>query len=51
MHTAADLSLIFLQPKPPVHTAAEVVHAHSWDLTFSYKIALALHQFILHQKS
>ena len=30
-HTAAD----FLnQPKPSAHTAAEVVHAHNWDLTF-----------------
>ena len=23
------------------HRAAEVIHAHNWDLTFSYKIALA----------
>ena len=23
------------------HTAAEVVHAHSWDLTFSYKLSLS----------
>ena len=46
-HTAAD----FLNhPKPSAHTTTEVVHAHSWDLTFSYKIALASHQFILHQK-
>ena len=30
-HTAAD----FLNnPKPSAHIAAEVVHAHSWDLTF-----------------
>ena len=43
-HTAAD----FLNhPKPSAHIAAEVVHAHSWDLTFSYKIALASHQFLL----
>ena len=42
-HTAAD----FLNhPKPSTHIAAEVFHAHSWDLTFSYKIALASHQFI-----
>ena len=47
-HTAAD----FLNhPKPSAHTATEVVHAHSWDLTFSYKISLASHQFILPQKS
>ena len=35
--------------KPSAHTAAEVVHAHSWDLTFLTKLALASHQFILHQ--
>ena len=38
-HTAADF---LIHPKPSVHTAAEVVHAHSWDLTFSYKIALGV---------
>ena len=46
-HTTAD---ILNHEKPSVHTAAEVVHAHSWDLTFLTKQALALHQFILHQK-
>ena len=44
-HTAAGLcahSCRFpYHPKPFVHTAAEVVHAHSWDLTFSYKISLS----------
>ena len=45
VHTAPD----FLNhPKPSAHTAAEVVHAHSWDLTFLQQ-ALASHQFILHQ--
>ena len=29
-----------LLTKPSAHTAAEVVHAHIWDLTFSYKISL-----------
>ena len=47
MHTAADL--LNLLQKPSAHTAAEVIHAHSWDLTFSYKIALASHQFFLHK--
>ena len=47
-HTAADF---LYHPKTSAYTAAEVVHAHSWDLTFSYKIALASHQFILHQKA
>ena len=46
-HTAADL---LNHQKPSAHTATEVVHTHSWDLTFSYKIALALHQFLLHKK-
>ena len=46
-HTAAD----FLNhPKPSAHIAAEVVHAHIWDLTFLTKQSLASHQFILHQK-
>ena len=39
--TQLQISLNLLQ-KPSVHTAAEVVHAHSWDLTFPYKTALAL---------
>ena len=38
VHTAA---YFLITQKPSAHTAAEVVHAHSWDLTFSYKIALA----------
>ena len=45
------LSCRSLQVLKAAHTAAEVIHAHSWDLTFSYKIALASHQFILHQKA
>ena len=46
-HTAID----FLNhPKPSAHTAAEVIHAHRWDLNFSYKISLASHQFLLHKK-
>ena len=53
-HIAANLCAhsckSFLAQKPSMHTAAEVVHAHSWDLTFSYKISLASHQFILHPK-
>ena len=59
MHSATDL-FKFLKPrtqlqiflitqKPFAHIAAEVVHAHSCDLTFLTKIALASHQFILHQ--
>ena len=32
VHTAADF---LIHPKPSAHTAAEVVHTHSWDLTFS----------------
>ena len=44
------LSCRSFQVLKAAHTAAEVVHAHSWDLTFSYKIALASHQFILHKK-
>ena len=46
-HTAAGLCahscrsfFLFLQ-KPSAHTAAEVVHAHSWDLTFPYIINLS----------
>ena len=30
-HTTADL---LNHPKPSAYTAAEVVHAHSWELTF-----------------
>ena len=40
-HTAADLSLILLA-KPSAHIATEVVHAHSWDLTFFTKSTLTL---------
>ena len=46
-HTAAGLcahsykSFLNLLTKPSAHTAAEVVHAHSWDLTFPYKISLS----------
>ena len=46
-HTAAGLcahsyrSFLNLLTKPSAHTAAEVVHAHSWDLTFPYKINLS----------
>ena len=29
------------QLQASAHTAAEVVHADSWDLTFSYKISLS----------
>ena len=37
-HTAAN----FLNhQKPSAHTAVEVIHAHSWDLTFSYKNILS----------
>ena len=36
----------FLQ-KPSAHPAAEVVHAHSWDLTFPYKINLSFALFFL----
>ena len=46
MHTAADL---LNHPKPFAHTAAKVIHAHSWDLTLLTKQALASHQFILPQ--
>ena len=38
-HTAADFLITY---KPSAHTVAEVVHALSWDLSFTYKIALAL---------
>ena len=48
--TAHSAAVPFLE-KPSVHTAAEVIHTHSWDLTLSYKIALASHQFILPPKS
>ena len=47
VHTAAGLCAhscrfpLISYKKPSAHTAAEVVHAHSWDLTFPYKIALA----------
>ena len=29
------------QSQASVHTAVEVVHSHSWDLTFPYKISLS----------
>ena len=45
-----QLQIFLITQKPSVHTTAEVVHAHSWDLTFSYKISLASHLFFLHQK-
>ena len=47
MHIAADL---LNHPNPSAHIDAEVVHTHSWDLTFLTKLALASHQIILHQK-
>ena len=54
-HTAAGLyahSCRFpYHPKPSAHTAAEVVHAHSWDLTFSYKISLSFASIPFTQKS
>ena len=37
-HTAADF---LISQKPSAHTAAEVVHAQSWDLTFPYQINLS----------
>ena len=40
----------FLQ-NPSAHTAAEVIHAHSWDLTFPYKSTLLRLNLSLHQKS
>ena len=40
-HTAAGFFLTIFFTKPSAHTAAEVVHAHSWDLTFPYKINLS----------
>ena len=45
-----QLQIFLITQKPSVHTAAKVIHAHSWDLTFRTKQALASHQFILHQK-
>ena len=45
-----QLQIFFITQKPSAHTTAEVIHTHSWDLTFLTKIALASHQFILHQK-
>ena len=36
-----QLESFFITQKPSAHTAAEVVHAHSWDLTFSYKNSLS----------
>ena len=43
----------FLYPltKTSAHTAAEVVHAHSWDLTFPYKISLSFALIFLYIKS
>ena len=35
----------FLQ-NPSAHTAAEVVHAHSWDLTFPYKTQSLLRLYL-----
>ena len=46
-HTAAGpcahscRSFLNLLTKPSAHTAAEVVHAHSWDLTFLTKTSLS----------
>ena len=37
LRTQLQTFLTFLQ-KPSAHTAAEVVHAHSWDLFLPYKI-------------
>ena len=37
-HSAVDFLITY---KPSAHTAAEVVHALSWDLSFTSKIALA----------
>ena len=48
MHIAADF---LYHPKPSVHIAAEVVHAHSWDLTFSYKNSLSFTSIHLTSKS
>ena len=42
-----QLQIFLITQKPSTHIAAEVVHAHSWDLTFLTKLALASHQIIL----
>ena len=47
-HTATNF---LYHPKPSMHTAAEVIHAHSWDLTFSYKIILSFTSIPFTQKS
>ena len=39
-----------LLTKPFAHTAAEVVHAHSWDLTFPYKTCLSFALIFLYIK-
>ena len=52
-HTAAGLyahscrSFLNLLTKPSAHKAVEVIHAHSWDLTFPYKINLSFALFFL----
>ena len=44
-----QLQIFLTTQKPFVHTAAEVVHAHSWDLTFPYKIAVASQHLLIHK--
>ena len=34
-----QLQILLITQKPYAHTAAEVIHAHSWDLTFVTKQA------------
>ena len=50
LRTQLQIFLSSLQ-NPSAHTAAEVVHAHSWDLSFPYKIRSYLPYLFLHQKA
>ena len=50
LRTQLQTFLTFLQ-KPSAHTAAEVVHAHSWDLSFPCQKPTLLHLIFLTSKS
>ena len=47
--TAHSVAVPFLT-KPSAHIAAEVVHAHNWDLTFPYKTRLSFTLIFLYIK-
>ena len=53
MHSATNLCALSYRSfltKPSVHSAAEVIHAHSWDLTLNLKTGLSFASNYHHTK-